>query len=359
MFKKLLAAIVLFGALLSCFGVVSPSVHAEGPPTRVGRMTLLGDSYSAGNGAGDYDTAEPGAYRSRNNWAHHYRYLVEREGVHAPLTVLAHSGDIIEDVLNYQAPAIPANSDIVMFTIGGNDGGFGPVVQNCFARGLRNPIVCKKSIEAFRGFIQDSGPQGLRKRTGEVFSAISRRLDGPGRDRKQMVLLGYPNLVLPNADSYFLHGCEARRYGGGCRNEQIIDYPAGAEILEAAKELARMQQAAVDDWNRYRERMAPTGAKIPKAHYIDTIQKNFKGHEPDPSAWEKNDYRWVNEFFETEGYLAPSGKTESNPFSEMKNWYHPNKIGHRQIGLGVVSAVGVAHGDEEIQLLPARDQRGC
>ena len=35
-------------------------------------VTLLGDSYSAGNGAGEYDTAAPGHYRSRNNWASHY-----------------------------------------------------------------------------------------------------------------------------------------------------------------------------------------------------------------------------------------------------------------------------------------------
>lgn len=222
--------------------------------------------------------------------------------------------------------------------------------------GVREAKGCKESVDRFRAFVKDPGPEGLRERTGKVFSAIARQLEGPGRDRKQMVLLGYPNLVLPNAGNYILNTCYALTEDG-CSSS--FEYSAGAEILEGAKELALAQRAAVRDWDAYRARMAPTGAKIPKAYYVDTIQKNFNGHEPDPSAWEKNDYRWVNEFFETEGYLAPSGKTESNPFSEMKNWYHPNKIGHRQIGLGVVSAVGVAHGDEEIQLLPARDQRGC
>ena len=78
MVKKLLPIILLLGMILLCLGVVPPNARAEGPPTRVVRMTLLGDSYSAGNGAGAYDTADPGAYRSRNNWANHYRDWVER-----------------------------------------------------------------------------------------------------------------------------------------------------------------------------------------------------------------------------------------------------------------------------------------
>lgn len=73
MVKKVPPFVVLVGLLVSCFGMVASTAHAEVPPTRVVRMTLLGDSYSAGNGAGAYDTAAPGAYRSRNNWANHYR----------------------------------------------------------------------------------------------------------------------------------------------------------------------------------------------------------------------------------------------------------------------------------------------
>ena len=115
-----------------------------------------------------------------------------------------------------------------------------------------------------------------------MFSAIARQLEGPGRDRKQMVLLGYPNLVLPNAGSYILNTCYALTEDG-CSSS--FEYPAGAEILAGAKELALAQQAAVRDWDAYRARMARTGAKIPKAYDVDTIQKNFNGHEPDPSAW--------------------------------------------------------------------------
>lgn len=52
--------------------------------------------------------------------------------------VIAHSGHLIEDLVKEQAPNIPSNSDILMFTIGGNDGGFGDVVVKCFAVGLRD-----------------------------------------------------------------------------------------------------------------------------------------------------------------------------------------------------------------------------
>lgn len=62
------------------------------------------------------------------------------------------------------------------------------------------------------------------------------------------------------------------------------------------------------------------------------MREEFEGHEPDPSALNKNDYRWINEFFETEGYLAESRKTESHTSFEKENWYHPNKIGHERNG---------------------------
>ena len=280
MLKRLFPAVISLAMALLFLGVVSPSARAEEPPTRVVRMTLLGDSYSAGNGAGDYDTADPGAYRSRNNWANHYRDWVEREGVHAPLTFLAHSGNVIQDVLDKQVEELPSNSDIVMFTIGGNDGGFGDVIGKCFAMGVREAKGCKESVDRFRAFVKDPGPEGLRERTGKVFSAIARQLEGPGRDRKQMVLLGYPNLVLPNAGNYILNTCYALTEDG-CSSS--FEYSAGAEILEGAKELALAQRAAVRDWDAYRARMAPTGAKIPKAYYVDTIRRTSTAMNPTPA----------------------------------------------------------------------------
>ena len=70
---------ILMIALLLTLGTL-PSARADEPtppplprpPIQVANVVLLGDSYSAGNGAGEYDTAAPGHYRSRNNWASRY-----------------------------------------------------------------------------------------------------------------------------------------------------------------------------------------------------------------------------------------------------------------------------------------------
>ncbi len=51
-------------------------------------MVLLGDSYSAGNAAGDYYGDDKSAYRSRNNWAHRHVDWVNTQNVSATLTAL-------------------------------------------------------------------------------------------------------------------------------------------------------------------------------------------------------------------------------------------------------------------------------
>ena len=76
-------------ALLSLLGLLSlsilspPPLQAPAQAVDAGQqdvtlnVALLGDSYSAGSGAGDYEAEDPDdpggkAYRSRNSWAHHY-----------------------------------------------------------------------------------------------------------------------------------------------------------------------------------------------------------------------------------------------------------------------------------------------
>ena len=55
------------------------------------RATLLGDSYSAGNGAGSYYGPKD-TYRSHKNWAHNYVNWLNDQGAPTVLTNLAHSG---------------------------------------------------------------------------------------------------------------------------------------------------------------------------------------------------------------------------------------------------------------------------
>ena len=67
-------------------------------------------------------------------------------------------------------------------------------------------------------------------------------------------------------------------------------------------------------------------------HYVSSPRSDFAGHEPNPSTDFKNDYRWINEFWETKGHLGESGKTEATITANFAEWYHPNQIGHQKMG---------------------------
>lgn len=230
---------LVFGLLLS---TVSPTpVAADEERSSKGlSMALLGDSYSAGNGAGYYDTSEPGAYRSLNNWAHYYRRKLVELGVAARLVNLAHSGHTTKEVLDDQIEAIPEDVDIVMLTIGGNDIGFEKVLEKCFALHYRHPLECKNAVEVARSIIRDPGPEGIVARTIKVLDAINAKVASMGRKDVGIILVGHPNLLLPDSDEkYILHEC-LQWEGASCRG--FSQYEAGAATLEAGKEMTEAQQ---------------------------------------------------------------------------------------------------------------------
>ena len=72
LFILMIAFLLTLGTLPSARADEPTPPPLPRPPIQVANVVLLGDSYSAGNGAGEYDTAAPGHYRSRNNWASHY-----------------------------------------------------------------------------------------------------------------------------------------------------------------------------------------------------------------------------------------------------------------------------------------------
>ena len=61
-----------------------------------------------------------------------------------------------------------------------------------------------------------------------------------------------------------------------------------------------------------------------------------------PSIDFKNDYRWLNEFWETKGHLGDSGKTEATITANFAEWYHPNQIGHQKMGEALNNTVSPA-----------------
>ena len=317
--EKKILLLVMALALCVNFMTMHP-VNAD-PPARDGKVavvTLLGDSFSAGNGAGDYYDNEPKkSYRSRNNWAQHYVNSLRSRGIATIFHNLAFSGSKTDEVIGGQIERVPQDSDLVMFSIGGNDGNFGKIVQDCFVLYLQNAINCKSSIESAENFIQ-SGE--LRTKTENVLNELEKRL--PDK-HAQIVLMGYPHLSIDDP-GFMLTTC-SKRSVQGCYGASL-SYPTATKVRQLADEMAAAQEKLVREWNANNDGSRHT------VHYVSSIRSDFAGHEPNPSTAAKNDYRWLNEFWETQGRLGDSGKTEASPSFDIMEWYHPNKIGHQKMG---------------------------
>jgi len=292
--------------------MITPQASAD-DGTKAVSITLIGDSYTAGNGAGSY--AGPiGAYRSGNNWGITYAAWLNAQGVHATVANVAASGSATTQVLSDQINQIDPETDVVFMTVGGNDANFSPVVAACFAVGVRHPSACRLAIGGVA-----AGLPGVHSRTTEIFSALQDKLSTDA----QVVLVGYPELTLDAP--YTLVGPTP---GTGATDS----FEATGDVRRAGQLLRETQAAAVAAWNASNEM---------KVTYIDGVSAAFTGHEPDPRMTVTNDHRWINEFVETAGMVGPAGTIQAYPSADRNEWYHPNIEGQLQIANILVKEIGV------------------
>lgn len=316
-------SLLLAMALALCVSFMSAHPVSADPPANDGKVavvTLLGDSFSAGNGAGDYYDMKPvKSYRSHNNWAHHYVNSLRDRGTATVFHNLAFSGATTETLKEEQVRKVPDDSDLVMFSIGGNDNNsFGNIAIDCFVIATQNPWNCKKSIEAAEAFVQ-SGQ--LRANTESVLNRLEAHL--PDK-HAQIVLMGYPHLSIDDPD-FLLSRC-VKWDSATSKCKEYYSYPTASRVRDVVDKLAAVQEQLVREWNANNDGSRHT------VHYVSSIRSDFAGHEPNPSTDFKNDYRWINEFWETRGHLGESGKTEAAFTSDPMEWYHPNQIGHQKMG---------------------------
>lgn len=178
----------------------APSMAVEAGPILSSRheLVILGDSYSAGEGADVYlhgtDTAVNPCHRSPDT------YLVKTLGISTE-RIVACSGAVINDVYSPQkertvVPQVEqlnqirdrAGVDAVFLTLGGNDAGFAEVAESCIVRN------CAKRIY--------TDPFALFGRPSEAF--VNERLAAlPDALRNAYLTLNYA-----------VNGPEARRKGG-------------------------------------------------------------------------------------------------------------------------------------------------
>ena len=311
-----LAALVAAGALVLA-GAPGASA-AEGDAQEVYKVVQMGDSYSAGNGAGEY-YGDPAAYRSHRSWANLYAdWLATQPDLPVRYVSYAHSGAVTADILHTQLPQVSADTDLVMFTIGGNDVGFATIVQDCFFIGYRSAAGCRTAVDS-----AVSDLPTVATATRKILDELAGKLSPDA----QIVILGYP--LLATDAPYVL--CD---YHIMCWGNHKYDAAAGVRAL--GLKANALQDQVVAEYNQQ--------PGVPEAIHVTDIHDLFAGHEPSPGT--SNDHRWVDEFFETETVQDPPGFVATTDYSysadEMTFW-HPGITGHAQ---------EAEHLETELGLLP-------
>ena len=278
------------------------------PPRRLVKMTVLGDSYSAGNGTlkdDEYPTDH--SYRSPKNYGSVLTRRLNREfgdDTTFQTDVRAWSGAQIttgDHTIVSQADGMDPHTKVVLMTAGGNDLDFTTVVENCFIERVWSAAKCGGSVDASRKKID-----ATMTKTTTLLSHIQQRLADPAHTR--VILIGYPYLIQTDRDVF-------------------RDLPA-TRVRAAEDEFRTRQAATIKAWNT---------SHALKVTYTPTTAL-FTNHEPETLMWvstspghQQNMYRWINGVLETAGHRNEDGLTQPYPSQDMSNYYHPNVIGHGQI----------------------------
>ncbi|MER7989156.1 SGNH/GDSL hydrolase family protein [Streptomyces noursei] len=177
-----------FAALTSAFFVASSLAltgagAAEAAQlTATGGYVALGDSYSAGVGAGSYDSGSGACKRSTR------AYPALWAAAHSPssFSFAACSGARTGDVVSGQLGALGSATSLVSITIGGNDAGFADTMTTC---ALQGESACLARVSQARTYITNTLPDKL----DTVYAAIANKAPSA-----HVVALGYPHFYKLN-----------------------------------------------------------------------------------------------------------------------------------------------------------------
>jgi hypothetical protein len=180
--------------------VVAGPAQAAGPV-----YVALGDSYSSGNGAGNYVSAYGDCHVSSDA----YPYLFAAYHAASSFTDNACSGAVTSDVLNNQLGGLNSSTTLVSITIGGNDVGFSSVMTTCVEG---SDTDCANAVNAAENTARNTLPAKL----DSVYNAIHSKAPNA-----RVVVLGYPHMYTLNT---FCIGMSAA-------DHQKID--EGADVLDS------------------------------------------------------------------------------------------------------------------------------
>jgi lysophospholipase L1-like esterase len=209
---------------------VAALVLTTGPAQAAGpAYVALGDSYSAGNGAGNYISSSGDCHRSNS------AYPALWASAHSPssFTFAACSGAVTSDVTGSQLGGLNSSTGLVTVTIGGNDAGFSDVITTCVTG---SDSTCVNRVNTAEAFVRNTLPGRL----DTVYNAIHAKAPNA-----HVVVLGYPDIYTLNV---FCIGLSATKH-------QKID--EAADVLDT------------------------TTASVAAAHgfTFGDVRTTFKGHE--------------------------------------------------------------------------------
>ncbi|WP_371619599.1 SGNH/GDSL hydrolase family protein [Streptomyces sp. NBC_00454] len=171
-----LTSALLLAAGAALFGAGQASAAADFG------YVALGDSYSSGVGAGNYDSSSGDCKRTTR------AYPALWAAAHSPQTFsfAACSGARTGDVMNNQLGPLNSGTDLVSITIGGNDAGFSDVMTTCV---LQSESTCVSRVNQAKAYVDSTLPGQL----DQVYNAIHSRSPGA-----HVVVLGYPRFYKLN-----------------------------------------------------------------------------------------------------------------------------------------------------------------
>jgi lysophospholipase L1-like esterase len=172
--------------------VLMIGVSLSGPATASAQATsdvyvALGDSYSSGVGAGNYDSGSGNCRRSYNA----YPELWAAANSPAAFHFTACSGARTQDVINNQLGPLNASTTLVSISIGGNDAGFADTMQTCV---LQSTSACLTRVAQANAYITNTLPARL----DATYRAIRDRAPNA-----HVVVLGYPRMYQLNGGCWF------------------------------------------------------------------------------------------------------------------------------------------------------------
>ncbi|HEX8645755.1 MAG TPA: SGNH/GDSL hydrolase family protein [Thermoleophilaceae bacterium] len=279
-------------SLLLLLSVASPASAAD---DGLLSMLVMGDSYSAGNGAGDYYGAK-GCWRSANNYGRVYQRLVEAPPYEqrAFVETVACSGDTTRELTRSksgrppQIEAVNGGYDVIFLTIGGNDLKFVDIVRYCLIDVTRDGANCGSLLgQAERALAR----RGLEQRIKDILQKISDRAD----PRAKVVLLGYP----------YLEGDPKYRLRSGRGGRTFIK--VGSRLRTIGNLGDKIQSRVVGEMN------SATNSR--RFVFVKTKQLFNGPPSHELFAQRKNRHRWFIRPFSDANIL------------KRDTWYHPNAKG--------------------------------